>query len=149
MAKRIRPGDVLEVAGPGGGHLYLHYLGKQSEYGEAVSVCPVEHKTRPSSYEGLFSAGYVAFYPATAAVSRGLAHAVGHIASGGVPTRLRRPGARTGTIVRSWIVEDGASESVKLQLSGEDLRLPIAVIWNHELLLQRVRDGWRPEMEGP
>jgi hypothetical protein len=64
-------------------------------------------------------------------------------------TRQRfRPGARAGLTVTTWIMEDVSSEEVKQQLSAEERNLPIAVIWNHELLLQRVREGWRPEMEG-
>jgi len=148
MGKRVKPGEVLEVAAADGGLLYLHYLGKHTEYGDAVSVCPVEQVSRPLTYEGLFDSGYVTFYPATAAVSRGLATCVGHIASGGVPQKLRRPGARVGTTVKTWIVQDEHSESVKQKLSAEELRLPIAVIWNHELLLQRVCERWRPEAEG-
>jgi len=37
---------------------------------------------------------------------------------------------------------------VKSTLSEEERRLPIAAIWNHEFLVQRVSEGWRPEMEG-
>lgn len=148
MGKRVRPGDVLEVETGSGRFLYLHCLGKHPEYGDAVSVCPTECVSRPSSYERIFDSGYIVFYPATAAVARGFAHVVGHIASGGVPKKLRRPGARTGVTITTWIVEDGSSECVKQRLSAEELKLPIAAIWNHELLLKRVRDGWRPEMEG-
>ncbi len=44
----------------------------------------------------------------------------------------------------TWIIEDGTNEVVKSELSAEDLQLPIAAIWNHELLMQRVSEGWRP-----
>jgi hypothetical protein len=50
--------------------------------------------------------------------------------------------------VETWIIEDGASELVTKKLSETERELPIAVIWNRELLVQRVSEGWRPEMEG-
>ncbi len=90
----------------------------------------------------------LAFHPAIAAVVRGLASGVGHLPARGVPIRLRRPGARVGTEVRTWIIEDRSGEVVREKLSAEERRLPIAVIWNQELLAQRVAEGWRPEMEG-
>jgi hypothetical protein len=147
VARRIQPGDVLEVAGSGG-LLYLCYVGKHPEYGDAVDVCPVEQTTRPEHFEGLFRSAYVTFYPAAAAVARGLASVVGRATCAGMPRILRRPGARSGLTVKTWIIEDGSGESMKQQLSADELRLPIAVIWNHELLLERVRAGWRPETEG-
>jgi len=147
VARRVQPGDVLEVAASGG-LVYLCYVGKHSEYGDAVEVCPVEQTTPPEHFEGLFRSAYVAFYPATAAVARGLANVVGRATCPEMPRTLRRPGARSGLTVKTWIIEDGRGESVKQQLSSDELRLPIAVIWNHELLLERVRAGWRPEREG-
>lgn len=147
MGKRLRAGDVLEVTAPGG-LLYLRYLGKHPEYGDAIEVCPVQQASRPGVLDRLFLSAYVTFYPATGAVARGLARVIGHEDCGGVPTVLRRPGARVGSMVKTWIVEGGGRESMKHELSADDLRIPIAVIWNHELLLQRVSEGWRPEREG-
>ena len=147
MAKRLKPGDILEAVAASG-LLYLQYLGKHREYGDAVLVCPVEQGSRPSTYENLFTSGYVTFYPATVAVTRGLASVVGHGDPRDMPRRVRRPGARVGVVVKTWIVEDETGESVKHQLSEDERLLPIAAIWNHALLQERVREGWRPEMEG-
>jgi hypothetical protein len=36
----------------------------------------------------------------------------------------------------------------QVELSEDDLQLPIAVIWNHELLTQRLLGGWDPRQEG-
>ena len=92
--------------------------------------------------------GYFAFYPARAAVKRRLAKVVGRLPSSGIPQRLRRPGAIVGCEVKTWIIEDGAREEVKERLSEDELRLPIASIWNHEYLVESIRTGWRPEDEG-
>jgi hypothetical protein len=50
--------------------------------------------------------------------------------------------------VDSWIIEDASGEVTKAKLSEEELRLPIAAIWNHELLVQRLAEGWTPVEEG-
>jgi len=147
MAKRPKSGDVLELTTPSG-RIYLHYLGKHVDYGEGVAVCTAIHPATPPIGPDLFLDGYVTFYPVVAAAARGLAAVVGHLPSSGLPTRLRRPGARLGGEVRSWIIEDPSGEVVKQRLSAEELRLPIAVIWNQALLTQRVAEGWRPEMDG-
>lgn len=147
MTKRAKPGDVLEVTAADG-VIYTHYLGKHPEYGDAVAVCPTKHLKRVPVSPNLFHSGYVTFYPAVAAVNRGLAAVVGHLPSPGLPKRVRRPGARSGRKVETWIIEDDSRETVKDRLSDEDRELPIAVIWNHELLVQRVSEGWRPDMEG-
>jgi hypothetical protein len=49
--------------------------------------------------------------------------------------------------VVTWIVIDGNAELLRDKLNAEERRLPIAVIWNHELLVQRLAEGWRPEEE--
>jgi hypothetical protein len=51
--------------------------------------------------------------------------------------------------VKTWIVEGRSTgEVTKHVLSEEERLLPIAAIWNHEFLVQRVATGWRPEKEG-
>jgi len=99
--------------------------------------------------DNIFSHGYVGFYPAAAAVAHGLVDVVGHLPPPNVPLRVRRPGARSGQQVNTWIVEGGTKEYVKTTLSAEELELPIAAIWNHEFLIQRVSEGWDPKREEP
>jgi hypothetical protein len=148
MVKRAKTGDVLALRAPDG-EVYVHYLGKHVEYGDGIAVCPAVQRRGVAVTPDLFQNAYVTFYPATAAVARGMAEVVGSLPSPGLPRRFRRPGARSGRLVKTWILEDAAGAIlVKELLSEEDLHLPIAVIWNHEFLLQRVAEGWRPEMEG-
>jgi hypothetical protein len=147
MARRPTPGDVLELAVPDG-VIYLHYLGKHVEYGDGVVVCLRKQAKRAPVSPDLFREGYVTFYPVIAAVGRGFAAVVGHLPSPGLPERLRRRGAISGRKVETWIIEDGSKEVVKQELSDEERQLPIASIWNHEFLVQRVNEAWRPEMEG-
>ncbi len=148
MAKRTKPGDVLRLKTADTKAVYLHYLGRHPEYGDGAAVCPSQHDVEVEMSADLFRGSYVTFFPVAAAVAKGLASVVGHLPSPGLPKRVRRPGARSASKVETWIIEDGANEVVKQKLSAVERELPIAVIWNHELLLQRVAEGWRPEMEG-
>jgi hypothetical protein len=144
--KRTKSGDVLELEVPSG-FAYLHYLGKHPEYGDAMLVSPQFQERRVTVTADIFLDAYVAFYPVTAAVSQGLLHIVGHLRPPVLPSRLRRAGARSGRRVDTWVIEGGSREVVKSTLSDDELRLPIASIWNHELLLQRIAEGWTPVQE--
>lgn len=138
---------MLEVRIPNG-LAYLLFLGVHPEYGAAVSVCPAVTTRRPTLTGTLFDDSYVTFYPARAAVAQGLVTVVGHLAIRDMPGALRRPGVRSGHGVQTWIIEDGHAETVKRKLSEGERQLPIAAIWNHELLVHRILEGWRPENEG-
>lgn len=83
-----------------------------------------------------------------AALAQGFAEVVGHLPPLALPQQLRRPGVRSGRRIDTWIIENGNTELVKSKLSDEELKFPIAVIWNHELLVQRLREGWEPTKEG-
>jgi hypothetical protein len=144
---RVKAGDVLRLRA-GERFAYLHYIGKHPEYGDAVLVSPKLHELQASVASAIFAGGYVIFYPAAAAVAQGLVEVVAHLPPPSLPERLRRAGARSGRRVDTWIIEGGAREVVKAKLSEEDLRLPIAAIWNHELLVQRIAEGWNPMNEG-
>lgn len=142
--KRVTPGDVLEVK-VGGQLAYLHYIGKHPEYGDAVVVHPVLVEQRAPVAQVL-SDGYVTFYPVMAAAAQELVAVVGNAPPPPLPRRFRRPGAIIEGQVKKWIIEDGNREILKDELSEEELMLPIAGVWNHEYLVQRLEEGWRPEL---
>lgn len=150
-AKRPKKGDLLGV-GVDGGTRYLHYLGKHPEYGDAVRVLQTDSiPASATEWETVLNDGYVAFYPVITAVMQGLASVVGHHdARLEIPRGLRRPGARgkDGTVL-TWLIERDGQESLSRVLNAIERALPIAVIWNHEMLCTRMRQGWRPEKEGP
>jgi hypothetical protein len=144
---RIKAGDVLELKA-GDRFAYLQYIGKHPEYGDAVLVNPRLQERQTSISAELFDGGYTAFYPAAAAIAQGLAEVVSSLSPPDLPKRLRRAGRRTGRRIDTWIIEGGSGDVVKDELSADDLRLPIASIWNHELLVQRIAEGWSPVREG-
>jgi hypothetical protein len=146
MAKRARPGDVLEVQLQNGNG-YLQYLGAHPEYGDAIAVCPAILPRRPVVTTSLFDESYVTFYPARTAVAQGLVAVLGNLPAFPVPIVLRRPGARLGRKVETWVIEGRTGETVKQVLDVAERRIPIAAIWNHNLLVQRIGEGWRPEQE--
>jgi hypothetical protein len=146
-SRRTRPGDVLRLNTPKG-IAHLQYIGRHPEYGDAVLVSPKLRGLPEVIGSQMFSGAYVAFYPAVAAVAEGLIEVIGHLTPPSVPRRLRRPGARSSRGIDTWVIEDGVREATKSRLTQDDRRLPIAVIWNHEFLVQRLLQGWKPAQEG-
>lgn len=110
---------MLELRVPAG-QVCLHYAGKHRDYGDGIFVGPRTFSTQPDISSDLFNSAYFTFYPATAALTNQLVSVVGNVGTPSIPSRLRRAGAREGRLVKTW---------------------------NHELLLQRISEGWRPEME--
>jgi hypothetical protein len=145
--KRAKAGDVLEVK-VGDRFAYLQYIGKHPHYGEAMLVSPMLHDRKSTVTNDLLSGAYATFYPVTAAIAQRLVEVVGHIAPTSLPPRFRRPGAMSGRRITTWIVEGEAGEQVRSKLTEDELQLPIASIWNHEYLVQRLQEGWSPSQEG-
>ena len=150
--RRVKTGDILELQTPRG-LSYAQYVGKHTEYGDVIRVVSGWHGHRVTDFVGLLSqSGYLAFYPASAAVKNGLAEIVGsHPLPVGVsvPQSLRRAGARgrTGQVL-TWIVEIAGHDIVCKELDEAQRKLPIAAVWDHALLIERISQGWSPEQEG-
>jgi len=143
---KLRVGDVLELA-VGQNFVYLNFLGKHREYGECLLLSNHRHESPISDFSSEFQSSYVVFYPASIALKRNLMAIKGNIQAPSIPTELRRAGGRSGTRILNWIIEDGQAERLVEQLSKKQQSLPIAAIWNHEMLLFRISEHWKPEME--
>lgn len=151
LRRTLGSGDLLEIRSAEG-VAYVQVVGKHPEYGFAVYVFPRFYPDRLEDFGKLTQEeGYVAFYPAQAAAREGLVKIVGHgqLPFGiEVPAKLRRAGARAPSgEVLTWVIEDGGQESVRKQLQEGEKQIPIAAIWNHELLVERISNRWRPEQE--
>jgi len=154
VRKKLRLGDVLEVRTPRG-LAYLQYTAKHPRLGDTIRVLPGLFAERPDSAELTALAkqeGYFTFYPAGAAMRHQLVEIVAtcsippNLAS---PPRLLRSGGMTpeGKVV-SWRIVDGTKETlVRRELTAEERRIPRAAIWNHEYLVDRLAEQWRPEHE--
>jgi hypothetical protein len=145
VAKRVKAGDVLELARRDS-TAYVQYLGRHSDYGDVILVCPRLQRRRPTMNADLFRDGFVVFYPVSAAVAQGLAQVIGAMPSPGLPRRYRRAGVidKDGRVL-TWMIEDGAREELREQLTAEDRKLPVVRIWNHEMLFHSLEQGLRPE----
>lgn len=147
-----RPGDLLEISCKPG-VAYIHYVGKHRDFGDTIFVYPEILARRQPDLTSLGAqGGYLTFYPAGASVRQGLAKIVASrpLPPGvHVPDVFRREGAtsRAGK-VQSWIVVRDGHETLKRTLTAKERKLPIASVWNHEYLIDRIVQGWRPEQEG-
>ena len=144
--KRLTVGDALAVHA-GDRLAYVQYIGSHQEYGDAILVSPRLHERAVPVTSDLFADGYVTFYPAKAAANQGLVELIDNLPSPPLPNRLRRAGKRSGRVVDTRIIEDSAGEIVKSRLSKAERKLPIAAIWNHALLVQRLVEQWDPTLE--
>lgn len=151
MKKRVNKlvfGAVLEVL-VDVRFAYMQYIARHTLYGDAVFVGSKLYNEKAIIKSDLFLEGYFTFYPVKAAVKHKLISVVGHLPSASLPKRFRRPGAIVGRQVKTWIIDDDdGGLTVKSSLSEDDLRLPIASIWNHEYLVHRLAENWDPLQEG-
>jgi hypothetical protein len=139
----VRIGDIVATTTPDG-TAYVQYVGALPEYGDVVRVEPQLHGGPAPELAALFGEAYFTFYPARIAVRRGLACVVGHLEAPPIPARWRRAGVRRGEGIESWVIEEESVERVTRRLTEAELQLPIAAVWNHELLLTRIAERWRP-----
>ncbi|HSP81465.1 MAG TPA: ribonuclease E inhibitor RraB [Myxococcaceae bacterium] len=149
--KRARLGDLLEVSTPRG-LAYVQYVGKHPKYGTAIRVLPGFFEVRPRDWSSLVAReGYFTFYPVSVAISEGAVEIVANQAIATryeLPSRFRRPGWRTKEgKVTTWLICEGARESLRTELSEEERHLFIASIWNHEFLVERLVEEWHPTQE--
>ena len=149
---RLRPGDVLQVECDARVGL-LSFVGRHSSLGDLTWVLPtLFHPPVRDVCAAFQAAGYFQFYPATTAVRRGLIQRAGYCVEAMklMPPRLLNIIAREGDgLVHRWTISDGTSRVVRTELSPEERELPVAVIINHEALLDRLREGWTPARYHP
>lgn len=142
--KHVKVGDVAEVK-IGDKLAYVQYADKHKLYGEMILVSPCLHETRPLIGGKVFDKAYFAFYPISAAVAQGLIHAVDNMpVPRKLPERFKRALRRSGRRVESWVIEGAGREVIKTSLSDDEVDLPIVAIWNHEMLIHRIVEGWTP-----
>jgi len=147
MRKRLVGGEILEVT-VGNRFGYVQFLGEHRDYGDAVLVNPELHDRQARFASDFFATGYVTFYPACQAVSSKLVEVVAQSSPPRLPKRFRRPKAERDGEVESWVIEGGWRNVVKQTLTDEERKLPIAGVWNHESLRDKIASGWTPETDG-
>jgi hypothetical protein len=147
IRKRLVGGEILEVA-IGDRFGYVQFIGQHPQYGDAILVNPALHARQAHFASGFFSSGYVTFYAAGTAVSNKVVEVVAQSSPPKLPKRFRRPREIPGDgAVEAWVIEGGWREVVRQNLSDEERRMPIADVWNHESLRQRIANGWTPQTD--
>jgi hypothetical protein len=151
---RVRIGDIIEVRTPGGlvYAIYTHKHVKHPRYGAMIRVFDKMHAVRPDSLAEAvkYPVMFTTFYPLQAAVNKQVVEVVGNVP---VPDRLKAfPVFRVAGLadqatnrVSNWWLWDGEKEWRVGVLTAEQRKLPIRGVWNHEFLVDRISEGWRPE----
>jgi hypothetical protein len=144
---RLRPGDILELD-CGDGVAYFSYVGRHPILGDTIWVVPAVFDVPLADPVRAFTRpGYYAFYPAHTAVRQKLIRGRGFSADAMrmLPKRMRNViNLNSDGSVASWLITDGISNVPRRELTPEEQTLPIAAIWNHPLLVDRIRRNWSP-----
>jgi hypothetical protein len=147
IRKRLVGGEILEVA-IGDRFGYVQFIGQHPQYGDAILVSPALHARQAHFATGFFSSGYVTFYPAGISVSNKVVEVVAQSSPPKLPKHFRRPrGKPDNGAVATWVIEGGWREVVRQGLTDDERRMPIADVWNHESLRERISKGWTPQTD--
>jgi hypothetical protein len=155
MKQGVKIGDVLEVR-TSRGLAYVQYTHYQKPLGALIRVLPGFHQSRPTDWAQLAKTKelYFVFCPIETLVDRGLLlvasnEPVPDSAAHFPAMRHRgfvRPVAKGGGVSHWTIVEDQKEYRVE-KLTPAQARLSIASSWNLGMLVERLKEGWLPEMD--
>lgn len=141
------PGDVFEIKHQAR-FAYVQFVGENTRYGEIIRVVPKLLDSRANDFESLFAMAYFTFYPIILACKLKMVEKVGALPPPPAPSSWRRRGAIIGMEIKTWFIEENGKDRIVRELSPEEASLPMASIWNHEYLLEKISEGWTPS-RGP
>ncbi|HOY60773.1 MAG TPA: hypothetical protein PK640_21840 [Verrucomicrobiota bacterium] len=144
-------GDIIEIE-TGQGLAYAQYTHRIPPYGALIRVFAGTHARRPDVVE-LAKAPVVfsTFFPLNSALRQRVVRVVGR--TDVARTNQVSPVFRDGNPhpvtrkVEEWWLWDGVREWKVGDLSPEQRRLPILGVWDIDMLVARIEDGWRPELD--
>lgn len=152
MAKRVRTGDIIEIATKRG-LSYAQLTHVHESLGALLRVLSGFHKSRPQHLSELsrHNTQFQTFFPLQAAVNRNIVAVVGNepipdqwkefpVFRSGIPD----PGSRT---VSTWFLWDGSRAWRIPNLSPAQRMMPIKEIINDTLLIERIESGWTAESD--
>lgn len=155
MKQSLKIGDILEVPIPRG-LAYVQYTHYQKPLGTLVRVLPGFYQSRPTGFVELAKAKelYFVFCPIETLVDQGLLEVASNerVPDSAVqfpPMRRRgfvRPLSKGGG-VSHWTIVEGEKEYRVEKLTAAQARLSIASSWNLGMLVERLTEGWLPEMD--
>lgn len=150
--KTPKIGDVIEIKTERG-LAYAQYTHHHKKYGSLIRVIKGFHEQRPSDLVELVNREslFQVFFPLRAAVSRKILPIIGSVDT--PLTAKSFPIFRNGFInpstkkVTVWWLWDGENEWKVGELTDEQRKYPILEIWNDTLLIERIEEGWMPEVD--
>ena len=155
MKRSVSIGDVLEVPTPRG-LAYAQYTHYQKPLGTLIRVLPGFHQARLADFVRLAKEKelYFVFCPIKTLVGQGLLQVASNecVPNSAVrfpPMRRRgfvRPVSKGGG-VSHWTIVEGEKEYRVEKLTAAQARLSIASCWNLGMLVERLTEGWLPDMD--
>jgi len=150
---RPRPGDVFELA-TSKGYAYIQCCLKHPRYTYLIRILPGMYETQPSSLKDLATRreAFFVFFPLGAAARRGIVRWVTNEAlpkwAQKQPLMRLEGGSAPGGKVLNWRLWDGGTKETLVQkLTDDQKKVSIAEIWNDTLLIERICQGWKPEVD--
>lgn len=149
MPKRIKIGDVIEIPVKSG-FAYAQYVHKHAKYGSLLLVFSTIHNKSITDFSFLKDGlHYFAFFPLGPSVNQKIFNIVSNQS---LPDyAINFPLFKTGVEnsigkVENWWLWDGDKEWKVDELNEEQKKLSYRGIWNDTLLIERIEQGWSPEI---
>jgi|SRR5882762_10347375 len=149
---RPKIGDIIEIP-TSKGLAYAQYTHQHPQFGGLIRVFETLFQQRPDDFISLVNGPvrFSTFFPLRAAVSKGIFKVVEH--HGVADPNRAFPVFRSGIAdpktkkVAVWWLWDGQREWRVGEITPEQRKLPLRSTWNDTMLVQRIEEGWRPEID--
>lgn len=121
--------------------------------GSLIRILPGIFPEPVTDFDSLASAKemYFVHFPLGAGISQGLVRIVGNFPIGvgsERPARMKRPiGRAPNGKILSWAIMENGKDRFTSELTDDEKRLSLCVIWNDTLLAERMADGWTPQKQ--
>jgi len=149
--KRLVLGDIVEIPISKGKFAYaqvVYNYTKPPHWGHLLQVLHGTYARMPENLDALIARDpqFCAFYPAATALNRGWIRIVAHAELSkehhSLPLfKARNTNFQTGK--HTWWLWDGEMEWRVGELSPEHYDLPLLQLISHEVLVERIKTGWR------
>jgi len=149
MAKRIKLGDMLQVL-TSEGVAYAQVTHKHPEFGFLIRIFQGFYSQQPKNFSAVVvgEVQFSAFFVAQAAVNQGLVSVVANVE---VPEALKsfpifraRSGGAGGSI---WLWDGTKHFRLERKLTADELKYPTDGIISAPLLVERIENGYRAELD--
>jgi len=148
----IRFGDIIEIP-IRQGLAYAQYTHRVKPYGALIRVFETTRRQRPRDWAAMAVSpiAFSVFFPLNSAVRQKVVQVVGRteVAAWNRALPVFRDGNPHPVTrkVDTWWLWDGEREWEVGTLTPEQRRMPILGVWDVVMLVARIEEGWRPELD--